>query len=71
MLSHAAQQTPPQTPLYPPYTQRTNDKAERYIQTALREWAYARTYRNSAERTTLLDAWLHDYNFYCPMLASI
>jgi hypothetical protein len=29
---------------------RTNGKAERFIQTALREWAYARTYQNSADR---------------------
>ena len=33
-----------------PYTPRTNGKAERFIQTALREWAYARTYQNSAQR---------------------
>jgi len=32
-----------------PYTPRTNGKAERFIQTALREWAYARTYQNSNE----------------------
>ena len=47
-----------------PYTPRTNGKAERFIQTALREWAYARTYQNSEERTTQLDPWLHDYNFH-------
>ncbi len=41
-------------------------KAERFIQTALREWAYARTYRNSAEREQQLDPWLHDYNFHRP-----
>ncbi len=34
-----------------PYTPRTNGKAERFIQTALREWAYARSYRTSEERT--------------------
>jgi transposase InsO family protein len=49
-----------------PYTPRTNGKAERFIQTALREWAYARTYQNSAERTEHLDVWLHDYNFHRP-----
>jgi len=49
-----------------PYTPRTNGKAERFIQTALREWAYARSYQNSAERTEQLDAWLHDYNFHRP-----
>jgi transposase InsO family protein len=47
-----------------PYTPRTNGKAERFIQTAIREWAYARTYQNSAERTLQLDPWLHDYNFH-------
>jgi len=47
-----------------PYTPRTNGKAERFIQTALREWAYARTYQNSLERQTQLDPWLHDYNFH-------
>lgn len=37
------------------YTPRTNGKAERFIQTALREWAYARSYQNSAQRTEQLD----------------
>jgi transposase InsO family protein len=36
------------------YTPRTNGKAERFIQTALREWAYGRTYRHSRERTANL-----------------
>jgi transposase InsO family protein len=49
-----------------PYTPRTNGKAERFIQTALREWAYARSYQNSLERETQLDPWLHDYNFHRP-----
>ena len=47
-----------------PYTPRTNGKAERFIQTALREWAYARTYQTSLERNEQLDPWLHDYNFH-------
>ncbi len=34
-----------------PYTPRTNGKAERFIQTLLREWAYAKAYRNSGRRT--------------------
>jgi transposase InsO family protein len=34
-----------------PYTPRTNGKAERFIQTALREWAYARPYASSSERS--------------------
>src|SRR5208282_601135 len=49
-----------------PYTPRTNGKAERFIQTAIREWAYARTYQNSAERQQQLNSWLHDYNFHRP-----
>ncbi|MGA3068906.1 MAG: IS481 family transposase [Terracidiphilus sp.] len=49
-----------------PYTPRTNGKAERFIQTALREWAYARTYQHSEEREQQLDLWLHDYNFHRP-----
>jgi transposase InsO family protein len=47
-----------------PYTPRTNGKAERFIQTTLREWAYARTYQNSNERQRQLHPWLHDYNFH-------
>ena len=49
-----------------PYTPRTNGKAERFIQTTLREWAYARSYQNSTERTQQLDPWLHDDNFHRP-----
>jgi transposase InsO family protein len=49
-----------------PYTPHTNGKAERFIQTALREWAYARSYQNSAEREEQLEYWLHDYNFHRP-----
>lgn len=47
-----------------PYTPRTNGKAERFIQTALREWTYARSYNNSSEQERQLDPWLHDYNFH-------
>ena len=49
-----------------PYTPRTNGKAERFIQTALREWAYARSYLNSLQRLEQLDPWTHDYNFHRP-----
>ncbi len=49
-----------------PYTPRTNGKAERFIQTALREWAYARLYQHSAQRQTELPLWLHDYNWHRP-----
>ncbi len=49
-----------------PYTPRTNGKAERFIQTALREWAYACLYQNSAERQTELQPWMHQYNWHRP-----
>ena len=49
-----------------PYTPRTNGKAERFIQTALREWAYARTYQNSQERTKALLDFNHQYNWHRP-----
>jgi len=49
-----------------PYTPKTNGKAERFIQTALREWAYARTYEDSRERSSELPAWLHRYNWRRP-----
>ena len=47
-----------------PYTLRTNGKAERFLQTALREWAYAANYGSSNERASELPRWLHEYNFY-------
>jgi transposase InsO family protein len=47
-----------------PYTPQTNGKAERFIQTALREWAYAFTYRSADERAAHLPRWLHDYNWH-------
>ena len=49
-----------------PYTPKTNGKAERFIQTALREWAYARAYHNSAQRSDELIHWLHRYNWHRP-----
>ena len=49
-----------------PYTPRTNGKAERFIKTALREWAYARLYRHSDERRLELTRWLHHYNWHRP-----
>lgn len=47
-----------------PYTPRTNGKAERFIQTLQREWAYARTYTHSRHRARDLPAYLHDYNWH-------
>ena len=49
-----------------PYTPRTNGKAERFIQTALREWAYARPYASSSARRQAIDPWLHHYNHHRP-----
>jgi transposase InsO family protein len=49
-----------------PYTPRTNGKAERFLRTALQEWAYARVYLNSEQRRSQLDPWLHDYNGHRP-----
>ena len=49
-----------------PYTPRTNGKAERFIQTALREWAYARAYQSSDQRSAELLPWLHRYNWHRP-----
>jgi transposase InsO family protein len=49
-----------------PYTPRTNGKAERFIQTALREWAYARAYQCSQQRAQHLPLWLHLYNWHRP-----
>ena len=47
-----------------PYRPQTNGKAERFVQTALREWAYAHTYQNSEHRRTALPAWQHFYNHH-------
>src|SRR5260370_4129584 len=52
-----------------PYTPRTNGKAERFIQTSLREWAYARPYSTSQERGTALASWLDHYNTARPHAA--
>jgi len=45
-----------------PYRPRTNGKAERFIQTMLREWAYAQSYPSSNARARRLPRWLHHYN---------
>jgi transposase InsO family protein len=49
-----------------PRRPRTNGKAERFIQTLLNEWAYARIYGSSAERTTALPLYLDRYNYHRP-----
>jgi transposase InsO family protein len=49
-----------------PYTPRTNGKAERFIQTSLREWAYATPFSTSADRAAAMPTWLCDYNSLRP-----
>ena len=49
-----------------PYTPRTNGKAERFVQTCLREWAYARAYLNSKQRADELPFFIHRYNWHRP-----
>ena len=49
-----------------PYTPKTNGKAERFIQTSLREWAYASAYPTSDHRKNALEPWLHNYNWHRP-----
>ena len=49
-----------------PYTPKTNGKAERFIQTALTEWAYAVAYPTSSHRAAELPVWLHRYNWHRP-----
>jgi transposase InsO family protein len=49
-----------------PYTPRTNGKAERFIQTLKRRWAYRHPYRTSAIRATSLRPWITHYNHQRP-----
>lgn len=49
-----------------PYTPKTNGKAERFVQTSLREWAYARPYDSSAQREAALQPFIHHYNWHRP-----
>ncbi len=48
------------------YRPQTNGKAERFIPSALREWAYGWSYQNSAERAVALASWQHHYNWHRP-----
>jgi transposase InsO family protein len=52
-----------------PYTPRTNGKAERFIQTVMRECAYAWPFASSQERALALPRWLHLYNVHRPHAA--
>ena len=47
-----------------PFTRRpqTNGKAERFIGTIQREWAYARLFRSNQERLATLPGWVDAYN---------
>jgi transposase InsO family protein len=47
-----------------PYRPQTNGKAERFIQTLLREWAYGQPYTSSFARQAVLPRWLHYYNWH-------
>ena len=49
-----------------PYRPQTNGKAERFIQSALREWAYGIAYNHSSERIAMLERWTHHYNWHRP-----
>ena len=49
-----------------PYRPQTNGKAERFIQSALREWAYGIPYNHSSERANMLNRWTHHYNWHRP-----
>ncbi len=46
-----------------PYRPQTNGKAERFIRTMLREWAYAAVYGSSPERAAALSGWIERYNY--------
>lgn len=48
------------------YRPQTNGKAERFIQSALREWAYAQPYQNAEQRQQAMCQWLHHYNWHRP-----
>ena len=52
-----------------PYTPRTNGKAERFIQSSLREWAYAQPFQSSAERSEAMQSWINRYNYSRPHTA--
>jgi transposase InsO family protein len=49
-----------------PYRPQTNGKAERFIQTMLRQWAYLKPYRSDRARAKALGPWLEHYNCVKP-----
>ncbi|HEX3891678.1 MAG TPA: IS481 family transposase [Terracidiphilus sp.] len=62
LFRHACQQMAIKHRRTRPYTPRTNGKAERFIQTALREWAYAKHWHDSEQRDAHLQPWIDYYN---------
>jgi transposase InsO family protein len=62
LFRHACQQMAIKHSRTRPYTPRTNGKAERFIQTALREWAYAKHWADSQQRDAHLQTWIDYYN---------
>jgi transposase InsO family protein len=58
-VPNSLQATRPAPNLHQALHAQTNGKAERFIQTALREWAYAQAYHNSDQRSAELIHWLH------------
>ncbi|MFK4380953.1 hypothetical protein ABIA40_000361 [Bradyrhizobium sp. USDA 223] len=65
-LPQRLQASPPQAHPHQALYAEDHGKAERFIQTSLREWAYARAYNTSDERAAELPRWLHNYNCHRP-----
>jgi transposase InsO family protein len=65
-FAHACRQLGIKHSFTRPYRPQTNGKAERFIQSALREWAYGIAYGRSCERTAMLKRWTHHYNWHRP-----
>ena len=63
---HACQSLGLQHRFTRPYTPRTNGKAERFIQTLMREWVYAKHWKDSDERDLHLKPWMDYYNYLRP-----
>ena len=65
-FAHTARQLGVRPKRTRPYRPQTNGKAEAFIRTLLREWAYVRPYLSNADRLTALPTWLHAYNHSRP-----
>lgn len=66
LFRHACQQLQIKHHRTRPYSPQTNGKAERFIQTALREWAYSKHWTDSNERDAHLQSWIDYYNHQRP-----